>query len=167
LHSVDGGQIAKLTAAFSRASAEDRAEMFSKCLVRAAEGDRDAEAILTNIKAIWFAQRFTLKAFVSELSPDPGLLRALGYRVGATGQPTQIRHLILNYLWTSDDLPPIRDEHYMQQWGAPMSRLRATKFITVLRNLISDKRYDARYDLAVSEWLADLEYVEVAWGQHL
>jgi hypothetical protein len=157
------GSIAKLTSGFHSAGLDDRADVFVRALSRAP--DPAATSLLNNIQAIWIKERFELLKFVDERSPDPGLLRALGYHVGVSqGRPVEQRRMLLNYLMSNEALPPIKDEAYMAQWGAPNSSVRRSKLIRVLRNLADEKIYFDQFRLAVSEWLQDAEYVHTKWS---
>jgi hypothetical protein len=153
------GSIAKLTNGFHAADVDSRADIFVRALSRLP--DPAASSLLNNIQAIWIKERYELLKFVDESSPDPGLLRALGYHVGVTqGRSAEQRRMLLDYLMNNEALPPIKDEAYMVQWGTPRSTMRREKLLRVLGNLAEEKIYDVRFNLAVSDWLQDFNYIE-------
>ncbi len=150
--------IATLTKVFDRACVDKRATMFVNTLRRLP--DPSAKSFLINIQAIWTKERFKLSKFIDPNSPDPGLLRALGYHVGVSvGLATEHRRMILDYLLESEALPPIKDEAYMAQWGNPGSTKRRDKLFRVLKNLIEEKKHDIKFNKAVSEWADDFVYI--------
>ena len=55
----------------------------------------------------------------------------------------------------------------MEQWGEPLSLQRYQKFVSVLRNLIDDKRRtgDPRLVRAITEWEQDLEVARFVWEE--
>lgn len=95
-----------------------------------------------------------------------GVLSAFGYKVGHDGvKDPEIRHQILDLIYQID-LPPVLNQDYMREWGAPKSVQRKAKLIRVLSKFIeSCKRRKANklsYRLAVADWENDLAYVSAA-----
>jgi hypothetical protein len=94
---------------------ERRGLMFSHALVRSQRGSREAMDLLEFIKWVCAEDRQQLKDIPCESSPDRGMLKALGYRVGEAGVDTAERRMILNYLLTEDALPAIHGLGYMRK----------------------------------------------------
>jgi hypothetical protein len=99
-----------------------------------------------------------------DASPDRGMLKALGYRVGEEGVEVSERRLILDYLLTEDALPAIDCLGYMRQWGKASEPTRREKLRWVISNLMHEKWGMVDYEKAVKEWKADLAYVASAAG---
>src|ERR1700720_1605278 len=93
---------------------ERRGLMFSRALVQSQLGSREAMDLLEFIKWVWAEDRQQLKDIPCQSSPDRGMLKALGYRVGEAGVETAERRMILNYLLTEDALPAIHGLGYMR-----------------------------------------------------
>jgi hypothetical protein len=139
---------------------ERRGVMFSQALVRSQSGDREAMELLEFIKWVWAEDRQELKDIPCQSSPDRGMLKALGYRVGEAGVETAVRRLILDYLLTEDALPAIHGLGYMREWGLASEETRPAKLRSVLRNLADEKRFDIENNKAVREWTADIAYLD-------
>jgi hypothetical protein len=132
-------------------------------LLDAVDENASAGEKIEAIKAFWAKGRASLPLAAPEReAPDPGMLAALGYHVrGFIPVPEKTRRRLLDYLLSSDDLPPVKDLHYMQQWGQARSSKRAGKLIAVLDKL-AEKRFEDnhRYETASVRWDKDCEYVE-------
>jgi hypothetical protein len=139
---------------------EHRGVMFSHALVRCQLGSREAMDLLEFIKSVWAEDRQELEDIPCQSSPDRGMLKALGYRVGEAGVETAVRRLILDYLLTEDALPAIHGLGYMKAWGLASEEIRPAKLRRVLRNLADEKRFDIENDKAVREWTADIAYLD-------
>src|SRR5258708_32557881 len=119
---------------------ERRGAMFSQALVRSKAGDREARALLEFIKWVWEEDRQELEDIPCESSPDRGMLKALGYRVGEGGVATAVRRLILDYLLTEAALPAIHGLGYMRKWGFASEPTRQLKLRWVITNLMYENR---------------------------
>ena len=90
-----------------------------------------------------------------------GILKFLGYQVGATdGLNTSARRHILDAVFSSD-LPPVNGPDYVQSWGRSRSpeRLRrlAEEIARFLRN--AKNKRSANMDVAIDDWDEDLRFL--------
>lgn len=93
--------------------------------------------------------------------PKEGMLRYLEYQVGrSNGQSSPVRQAILRRVFEGI-LPPVFPKPYMMEWGPPKSshRLRKTAESIAAFACLFKRRHDARYDDAISDWEADLQFL--------
>src|SRR5258708_20394543 len=109
---------------------ERRGAMFSQALVRSKAGDREARALLEFIKWVWAEDRQQLKDIPCQSSPDRGMLKALGYRVGEAGVDTPERQMIFNYPFTEDTLPTIYALCHIRNGDHPTTQTHPTHDLT-------------------------------------
>jgi hypothetical protein len=138
---------------------ERRGVIFRRALVRSKLGERKAIELLSSIKLVWAYELQELKDIPNGPSPDPGMLKALGYCVGEAGIEATERRLILEYLLTQDALPAIDSLTYMKQWGQASEPKRLEKLRWVISTLMHEKWGMGEYDKAVREWKSDLCYI--------
>src|SRR5260370_14136301 len=100
-------QVKHLALTFEKKSLVDRGAMFRRALIPSRSGHRAASDLLEKIKQVWETERLELPEFGNPSSPNPGMLIALGYHVGADGVEIAVRRSILDYLLTPDALPAI------------------------------------------------------------
>ena len=96
-------------------------------------------------------------------TPEIGILKMIGYRVGNDGIPEQKRRILIDYV-LSEILPPVGSPAYMAEWGEPETAERYRKAHRVIRVLASSAKTIGNQEKAAAEWEADLEYMEQAWG---
>lgn len=115
-----------------------------------------AEEILEQLMAVWQKRD---KAD----SPETGLLKTMGYRVGNGGLPTRKRWDVLDRIMSTPQLPFVGSPAYMKEWGGPNSATRYRKLhrvIVIQRSSASHK--DGR-EKACADWSEDLDYLEREW----
>lgn len=129
--------------------------------------DKQVEQALKVKKAIQVEWKSRLEAFHSGNykadTPDVGILKTIGYRVGNDGLPEHKRRILIDYV-LSEILPPVGSPAYMAEWGEPETAERYRKAHRVIRVLASSAKTLGNQDKAASDWEADLAYMEQAWG---
>lgn len=93
--------------------------------------------------------------------PAEGLLKFMGYTVGATqGERAQVRELILARVF-SDHLPQIVSPDYMMEWGRPKTAGRLRKMAETIAALTRNakRRRDRSFDQAIRDWEHDLSFL--------
>jgi len=108
------------------------------------------------------------------LMPSPGVLAALGYKVGLSGLPDARRRELLRAAFEHplDDLrdriglQPHKIEAYLAEWGLPGSGRRLQR---IAQSLAAFARNGARrgpsYKTAVQHWVADLAWLKAKYYQ--
>lgn len=99
-------------------------------------------------------------------TPDQGMLRHYGYKVGKSGLTEIGRQNRLKSL-LCDHLPLVGSPAYVAEWGAPRSMRRYRKLHRVIQVLISSNRHFDNREDAIGDWEADLRYLEMAWRPKL
>lgn len=99
-------------------------------------------------------------------TPEVGLLKTLGYRVGNSGEKEKRRREILDMVM-SQILPFVGSPAYMHEWGAPFSRERYRKLHRVLTVFRSSAQRFGNMEAAVEHWGDDLLYIEQVWKQRV
>jgi len=96
--------------------------------------------------------------------PKKGILGFMSYKVGEQGINETSRHDILDYVY-SQDLPNVNSIEYMKEWGVPRSSRRLMKMAQSIASFARNakKRNDNKYELAISEWEADLDYLKCTY----
>ena len=151
---------------YRRRDLVSRGEWLATILGQLINDEKGAKEFLSAIADVWKEEDYWLPESVDGDRPDPGLLKAMGYRVGwHHGQPPETRALVIAFLLMSRHLPRIKDRQYMEEWGAPLSLKRYQKLDSVLRNLIEDKRRTRNPGMAraIEEWQDDLEAARFLW----
>ncbi|EGQ7998529.1 hypothetical protein LH709_001086 [Vibrio vulnificus] len=92
--------------------------------------------------------------------PQVGMLKGVGYSVGAKGLPTaQRRELLSNIM--SQQLPYVTSYAYRQEWGEPNTTARLKKLANTIANLAKNsKRSSNNTSIAISEWEEDLRWLK-------
>jgi hypothetical protein len=92
---------------------------------------------------------------------EQGMLGFMGYRVGANGIASEKRKALLDYIF-ENALPKLESEEYMRGWGNPRSSTRLKKLANTLafRVRLAKRNDRERYQVAISEWTADLRYLK-------
>ncbi len=96
-------------------------------------------------------------------TPDQGVLKTVGYKVGNDGISKEVREYLLDYILTSQ-LPPIGTPAYIAEWGKESSALRYRKLHRVIRVLASSAKTLGYMIKAETEWEEDLLYIEKKWS---
>lgn len=126
----------------------------------------NALAVKRAIQAEWVRRlaAFTQGNYKAE-SPETGVLKTIGYKVGNDGLPDTKRRLLIDYL-ISEILPPVGSPAHMAEWGEPLTKLRYQKAHRVIQVLLSSAKTLGYMDKAAREWENDLKYLEDTW-EHL
>ena len=95
-------------------------------------------------------------------SPEQGVLKTIGYKVGNEGLSKSKRHFLLDYI-IEEVLPPVGSPAHMAEWGVPKSKTRYKKLHRVIRVLASGAISMGNMDKAAAEWEDDLGYIETKW----
>lgn len=96
-------------------------------------------------------------------TPEKGVLKTLGYRVGNDGVSSEKRKMLIDYL-LNEQLPPVGSPAHMAEWGEPSSKQRYRKAHRVIQVLKSSASTLGYMDKAAKEWAEDLDYMEKTWG---
>lgn len=130
------------------------------------EGKRvdDAKAVIEAIKEEWDRRlhEFNKGEYKAD-TPEKGVLRTIGYKVGNDGLPEHKRRLLLDYLM-SEVLPPVGSPAHMAEWGEPETKRRYQKGIRVIRTFAAGAKTHGNMEKAVKDWQDDVLYMEKVWG---
>lgn len=90
-----------------------------------------------------------------------GMLGFMGYRVGTNGISSEKRKALLDYIF-DNRLPKLESKAYMSGWGNPRSSTRLKRLANTLASFVRFAQLNdrERYQVAVSEWTADLRYLK-------
>ena len=122
-----------------------------------------ARELLLQINEIWKARLDASKSGLYKAdSPEIGVLKAVGYQVGASGLRAEMRRRLLDQVMT-EVLPFVGSPAYMHEWGLPGSRERYRKLHRVLTIFRSGAQHDPRMEIAEQHWAEDLDYIEKSW----
>ncbi|GHF12495.1 hypothetical protein GCM10017044_03060 [Kordiimonas sediminis] len=124
-----------------------------------------ANAVIDAIESEWQRrlERFDKGLYKAD-TPEEGVLKAVGYKVGNDGVTHKIRHQLLDYVMTRS-LPSIGSPAYLAEWGEPDTKERYRKLHRVIRVLASSGKKFQNMDTAVHQWEEDLEYLEEKYYQ--
>lgn len=92
---------------------------------------------------------------------EEGLLRFMGYRVGASSTATSAwRERLLSEIFACH-VPPIFPDEYIDGWSEPFSVGRLKKMAETLAALTRNarRRRDARMESAIKDWESDLVFL--------
>lgn len=95
---------------------------------------------------------------------EVGILKAIGYTVGATrGLGVDARRKLLRDFYTSS--PPLPTDHpQYDEWASPKSSSRLLKLAnTIAAHVRNAKRRRQRPEIAISEWESDLAFLKGAF----
>lgn len=96
--------------------------------------------------------------------PVVGMMTTMHYHVGHNGAPEKVRRKILREI-IEQPLPFVHTPMYMSEWGTPNSPDRFYKVCNFLRGQINNPPGNVNnFELAITHWQHDLEYVENTWG---
>ena len=98
-------------------------------------------------------------------TPDDGMLKALGYKVGKDRAPRKVRHQLLNFIITGQ-LPFVGSPAYVFEWGEPSTKERYRKLHRVISSLAFAGSHLTSMEIAVGDWQEDLEWLEKNWQHH-
>lgn len=93
--------------------------------------------------------------------PQIGVLKAVGYTVGAQGLPQSARLSILKHVY-SESLPFVFSHAHMKEWGEPQSSTRLKKMAEALASFArgAKRKTLVNMDKAVSDWEHDLAWLK-------
>ncbi|MFA0323229.1 hypothetical protein AB4519_02385, partial [Vibrio splendidus] len=92
--------------------------------------------------------------------PQMGMLKAVGYSVGANGLMTASRQRLLKHVYMQV-LPYIESKSYVAEWGDPKSGSRLKKMAETLAAFARNaKRQKIDKSIAISEWEQDLAWLK-------
>lgn len=125
---------------------------------------KDAQEVLKAIQAEWSKRldAYNDGKYKAE-TPEKGVLKTLGYRVGNDGVGIEKRRILIDYL-LNQQLPPVGSPAHMAEWGEPSSKQRYRKAHRVIQVLKSSASTLGYMDKAEREWEEDLAYMEKTWG---
>ncbi len=89
---------------------------------------------------------------------EVGLLKFMGYEVGAHGESTIVRRMILDDVFLRS-LPRINSSDYMQAWADPQTSSRLRKLAQTVNQFAELHYKEPSKRRAVGDWLADLDYL--------
>jgi len=141
------------------------AKLFTNALEmkRKKKMEENADNVIKAVQAEW-KKRLELyqKGSYKADTPDQGVLKTVGYKVGNDGVSHEVREYLLDYILTSQ-LPPIGSPAYIAEWGKESSALRYRKLHRVIRVLASSAITLGNMKKAATEWEEDLLYIEKKW----
>ncbi|TKG01205.1 hypothetical protein [Vibrio lentus] len=93
--------------------------------------------------------------------PKIGVLKAVGYTVGAQGLPQADRRTILTNVYMQS-LPYVDSRSYMNEWGEPLSSDRLKKMAETLASLTkgAKRKTQANMKQAIRDWESDLAWLK-------
>ncbi|MCJ2375543.1 hypothetical protein LNL84_01695 [Vibrio sp. ZSDZ34] len=92
--------------------------------------------------------------------PQMGMLKAVGYAVGASGLNTSSRLKLLRSIYC-EKLPYVDSKVYVAEWGRPETATRLKKMAETLAALARNaKRKNANMKLAIKDWEHDLAWLK-------
>ncbi len=93
--------------------------------------------------------------------PNIGLLKKLGYQVGANGKSKAIRREILKDVFESEFLYNVKNKEYMEQWGEAETKKRLLKMANTLASFARNaKRKENPLYAAIEDWEEDLQWIK-------
>lgn len=135
-------------------------------LIREERMVKEAQDVTFAIQQEW-ARRMELakeKNYKAE-TPEEGLLKTMGYKVGNDAEPQHVRYQLLNYIITGQ-LPFVGSPAYMLEWGEPSTKERYRKLHRVIKILASSGAHFDNMEKAVADWEDDLVWLEQQWRHH-
>lgn len=97
-------------------------------------------------------------------SAGEGVLGGAGYRVGRDGLPQDKRRELLAEI-LSRPLSALPQVENVQEWGEPHTATRYWKMVRCLQAFIENARDRKAMKLAITDWGADLEWLEEVHGR--
>lgn len=146
---------------------DDLTVMYRNCVHQISNATRFAEIAEEKLVAIHaeFSRRIEAlgagRRFVE--TPQVGMLRTMGYRVGNGGEREAARRKILDFVM-SRELPLVGSVTYTFEWGTPLSRKRFCKLLRTLEGLTVANEGRDEMVLACTHWTEDRDYVVQTWG---
>lgn len=126
-----------------------------------------AEAMLSDINRVWEARlRLQQAGEHGAESPDVGVLRRIGYRVGKDAVPATRRHALLGHVMFRS-IPFVGSLTYMAQWGEPGTEVRYRKLHRVLAGFRTAAQSRDDRAKALKDWNQDLGHIEQIWKGRL
>ena len=142
------------------------ARLFSNALEmkRKKKTEEDTDKVIKAVQEEW-KKRLSLfeEGEYKADTPDQGILKTIGYKVGNDGVRKESREYLLDYILTSQ-LPLIGSPTYIAEWSEENSALRYKKLHRVIRVLASSAITIGNMNKAATEWEEDLLYIEKKWS---
>ncbi|WP_135444955.1 hypothetical protein [Vibrio tasmaniensis] len=92
--------------------------------------------------------------------PQVGMLKGVGYSVGAKGLPIGKRHELLSNVM-HQQLPYVISHTYRREWGEPSSTARLKKLANTIASLAKNSKRSPNNTLeAISDWEEDLRWLK-------
>ena len=167
IHPADEAQFKRFAATARTHDFKTLGEWFAQCLtMHQQKGHRrnGARIALTAIVAEWGKRKHELLPAENRDRPELGVLRGIGYSVGAKGREENTRQLLVNYLMTGTTLPPIKDLGYMAEWGGHRTAQRYHKAHRTFEWFAKEYFGSDLHTRAVGNWIDDLNYLEKQWS---
>ena len=125
----------------------------------------EALQLLDDLEGAWRDKRherqneeFRVNGLIPVDTPERGVLRTMGYRVGAAHLEEWLRRDIL--MWVLNrEIPYVHSCGYMRQWGLPSSKMRTHKLNSVLTGFIEASSGRASHTQAVKHWSKDRSFI--------
>ncbi len=93
--------------------------------------------------------------------PDEGMLKRMGYSVGASGKDEASRRLVLEAVYHCEELPDLVSQEYVAKWGNHESSTRLRQIAITIASLCRNlKRRNVEAGQAVKNWEDDLEWLK-------
>ena len=116
-----------------------------------------ARAVINTVEHEWAKRLALAKEGKYKASlPDIGMLKTMGYTVGALGESKARRQDVLEIVFVSE-LPLVGSPAYTLEWGTPNSVKRFQKMRRTLQALIDNA--DPGWGKAIKDWSEDLEFI--------
>ena len=141
-------------------------QLFRNCLAAIMENKPNkaqAEILIGEINAVWQKRLSAADAgdYKAE-SPEIGVLKTAGYKVGNDGLTTSARWALLDHIM-SGVLPFVGSPAHMREWGEANSLVRYRKLHRVIAGFRTSARNQEWLAKAFDDWNEDLDYLEREW----
>jgi hypothetical protein len=129
-------------------------------------------ASMSNVSFIWPTTEVTpgLGGVLQDNWPEIGLLKHLGYSVGANGKLDTQRQQVLASCFELKKMPRIGSEAYVLGWGSPNSSVRLKKMAEAIASFcrMAKRRGDDSLEIAITDWENDLAWLKRTYydGRH-
>lgn len=141
-------------------------QLFRNCLSAIAGEKPNATRAATKISAINAVWRKRLAAAQAGSykpeSPETGVLKTIGYRVGRQGEKTKTRWALLDFVMRGE-LPFVGSPAHMAEWGEPNGLVRYRKLHRVLAGFRTSAANRPELAQAFADWAEDLDWLETEW----
>lgn len=125
----------------------------------------EAERVFNDLECVWrdetdakMNKHLDSGALTFLETPECGVLRTMGYRVGAKHEEERLRREILTWV-LFHEVPFVHSAGYMRQWGAPRTSTRERKLDNTLMGFIKGASERVSHMQALKHWSDDLIFV--------